>query len=163
MTDFTINVRPDPNNSGTNKIELFLNSPKRELMILTERGDDLPPLDEEIRPEDEALYYAVERIAQLEAERDTLAAQMTELNDRLKALHVNGQPVANLDSRLATLLRLTPDANLARRDAEAAEKVLSLAHERLSEQKEWAAAHHLLLVASEINDELCRHAEGSKP
>lgn len=75
MTNFTVKVRADRGDTGTNKIELFLDTnPKREIMVLTERGDSLDILDEEdFRPEDEALYYAVERIAQLEKHADELA------------------------------------------------------------------------------------------
>ena len=70
MTKFTVNVRRDENDTGSNKIEVFLDTnPKREIMVLTVRGDSLDMLEheDEFRPEDEALYYAVERIAQLEA------------------------------------------------------------------------------------------------
>lgn len=74
MTDFTVKVRPDEGNTGSNKIEVFLDTePKQEIMILTTRGDDLDEYDDEIEPEDLALYYAVERIAQLEKHADELA------------------------------------------------------------------------------------------
>lgn len=68
MTNFTVKVRPDDSRpTGTNKIEVFLDTePKKEIMVLTTRGDDLDEYDDEIEPEDLALYYAVERIAQLE-------------------------------------------------------------------------------------------------
>lgn len=67
MTNFTIKVRPDQDNVGVNKIEVFLDTePKQEIMILADRGDGIDEWEEEPRPEDTALYYAVERIAELE-------------------------------------------------------------------------------------------------
>lgn len=69
MTNFTVKVRADESNVGSNRIEVFLDTePKQEIMILTDRGDDANGWDEEPRAEDTALYYAVERIAQLEAQ-----------------------------------------------------------------------------------------------
>lgn len=67
MTNFTVEVRADEHNVGSNLITVVLDTePKQELMVGTTRGDDLDEYDDEIEPEDLALYYAVERIAQLE-------------------------------------------------------------------------------------------------
>lgn len=87
MTDFTIKVRPDQGDTGTNKIEVFLDTdPKREIMVLTDRADDIDEYEDEPRPEDTALYYAVERIAQLETERDACqAAEEAQIALREKA------------------------------------------------------------------------------
>lgn len=75
MTNFTVKVRADESNVGSNKIEVFLDTdPKQEIMILTDRGDDVDGWDEEPGAEDTALYYAVERIAQLEAQLEQYKA-----------------------------------------------------------------------------------------
>lgn len=74
MTNFTVNVRRDENDTGTNKIEVFLDTnPKREIMILTTRDDDLDEDEYGDVSQDLALYYAVERIAELEKHADELA------------------------------------------------------------------------------------------
>jgi hypothetical protein len=74
MTNFTVKVRADQGNTGTNKIEVFLDTePKQEIMVLTDRGDDIDEYEDEPRPQDTALYYAVERIAQLEKQLKALA------------------------------------------------------------------------------------------
>lgn len=68
MTKFTVKVRADRGDEGSNKIEVFLDTePKQEIMVLTTDGNSLDDMDEEVEQQDVALYYAVERIAQLEA------------------------------------------------------------------------------------------------
>jgi len=64
MTKFTVKVRADRGDEGSNKIEVFLDTePKKEIMVLTTDGNSLDDMDEEVEQQDVALYYAVERIA----------------------------------------------------------------------------------------------------
>jgi len=75
MTKFTVKVRADRGDEGSNKIEVFLDTePKKEIMVLTTDGNSLDDMDEEVEQQDVALYYAVERIAQLEAQLEQYKA-----------------------------------------------------------------------------------------
>lgn len=80
---YIVNVRPDQDGSGSNKIEVKL--PGKEYMILTER--DVPE-DYEDTGVDPCLYYAVERIAELESqlnkELDPNLIRAEALNDAMK-------------------------------------------------------------------------------
>lgn len=77
MTNFTIKVQPDQGNNGTNMIDLHLKTrPMQELNVRPVRGESnaLPgqggnsdTADQELRVAQTMLYYATERIAQLEA------------------------------------------------------------------------------------------------
>jgi uncharacterized protein YutE (UPF0331/DUF86 family) len=80
MTKFTVKVRADRGDEGSNKIEVFLDTePKKEIMVLTTDGNSLDDMDEEVEQQDVALYYAVERIAQLEAQLEQYKAMKMEL------------------------------------------------------------------------------------
>ena len=81
--NFSINAYPDTGNSGSNKIEVFLPDEPREIMVRTDRGDDIDDQDEEHPVEDTALYYAVERIAELEAQLTKVTDTMS--SDNLEA------------------------------------------------------------------------------
>lgn len=77
MSTFTIAVQADQDDAGSNHIEVSLaTNPPRTITLDTNRGDSLDVLDEEeFGPADEALYYAVERIAKLEADNAKLRLQ----------------------------------------------------------------------------------------
>lgn len=62
---------------------------------------------------------------------DALAAHVEDLHARIRALHVGGRSIANLDSRLATLLCLKPAISLARLKAEWQAEVLDFAADDL--------------------------------
>jgi hypothetical protein len=71
-------VLADDGDTSTNHIDVQLETnPPRSITLDTCRGDSLDVLDEEdFGPADEALYYAVERIAQLEAENTKLRNEL---------------------------------------------------------------------------------------
>lgn len=78
MSTFTMTVLADTGDTGTNHIDVLLDTnPPRSITLDTYRGDSLDVVDEEdFGPADEALYYAVERIAQLEAENTKLRNEL---------------------------------------------------------------------------------------
>ncbi|MES3674642.1 hypothetical protein QC589_01670 [Halomonas elongata] len=89
-----------------------------------------------------------------------LAAQVERLTSIAEKLRtVPPEYLDHLAADAEFVLQDLPTTSLARRDAEAAERALTKAHTRLSERREWSAAHYLLLVASEINPQFRRQAE----
>lgn len=74
MNEFAVEVIADKGNTGTNKVEVHLGgASKQTITVLTERGDRFDEHDDEPRVEDVALYYAVERISQLEKQQKLMA------------------------------------------------------------------------------------------
>ncbi|OBX35628.1 hypothetical protein A8U91_04702 [Halomonas elongata] len=106
------------------------------------------------------------RLVESDIERDKLAAHQADLVRELSccqgvlhSLAHSGQVTPEYAVEAKAVLKRTKGASLARREANVAEKALRRAHEELSERKEWAAAHHLLLVASDINAQFRHLAE----
>lgn len=119
MTNFTVNVRRDNNDNGTNAIELLLDGVhgKVEYGIYTDNMQDVDPDEDpdrydEIRenPEGMVLYYAVERIAELEStvaeyhqRGDAMAVELDHLrgqNEQVEALRKKVQRLqAELENR----------------------------------------------------------------
>jgi len=98
-----------------------------------------------------------------EAERNALAAHVERFNElyrRSTEEDAGWMTNSHVVKEYAAICRDTPETSLAKRGAENQAEALRLAHEKLSERKEWVAAHHLLQVASEINDKLRRQAGG---
>lgn len=98
MTDFTVKVRADEGTTGSNRIEVILDTRPKTLLSFPgrEHGMALEPDREGLLDEDIALYYAVERIAQLEgqlekgrSETASLQAELTHQR-RLNALAMDG-------------------------------------------------------------------------
>lgn len=109
MTDFTVNVQRDDKDRGINTIELLLDSdPKREILVHTTRhGDE----DDDTNIEDTALYYAVERIAQLESENRKLRMQYAGTIGVLAELsgHYNLSNVNDREEAVETLHTVADD------------------------------------------------------
>lgn len=82
MTDFTIKVCPDHNNVGTNVIDVFIKEGSEKSSVEVETEYELyvdEYQDEGFDISKVALYYAVERIAQLEAKLEEERAKKSNL------------------------------------------------------------------------------------
>lgn len=86
MSDYKVTVDQDECNSGSNRIDVKL--PDQEIMVVTERE---PPEDYDESEVDTALYYAVERIAELETKLENSEQRNNELVEWIEARKESNQ------------------------------------------------------------------------